>query len=275
MVKVINFIKDGLISSLSHSNWIIDIGAGKGQDLGRYYNAGIKNLIAIDQDRSALIELIERKQSFIKQKRSDHGGKSKKYTAVFIIVSDINHDSPHDVVRMCNEKKMGMCNAIVCNLAFHYFLGTSESINNFITIAEQTVAIGGSVCITCFSGIDIHNIFIANGIPEGESWDLREDGILKYSLKRLYSSSKLEFCGQKIGVLLPFSMGEYYEEYLFNFDKISIEFKKKGFVVEKYETLDKSFSSFGAKDHRTFGNLSENDKTYLALFCQVVFKRDK
>jgi hypothetical protein len=54
-VKVINFIKDGLISSLSHSNWIIDIGAGKGQDLGRYYNAGIKNLIAIVQYSSALI----------------------------------------------------------------------------------------------------------------------------------------------------------------------------------------------------------------------------
>jgi len=273
MVKVINFIKGELIIALSHCNWIIDIGAGKGQDLGRYFNVGIKNLIAIDQDRAALTELIERRQSFIKQKKNEE--KNKKYTSVYIIVSDINHDEPSSVVTKCNTLGMGMCNAIICNLAFHYFLGTSESINNFITIAEQTIAIDGLICITCFNGGAIHDLFIKNKIPTGESWDLREDGLLKYSLKRLYSSSKLEYCGQKIGVLLPFSMGGYYEEYLFNFDLISKEFKKRGFTVQKMETLDKSFSRFESKDHRTFSNLSENDKTYLSLFCEVVFKRVK
>jgi hypothetical protein len=274
MVKVINAVKDEFIASQSHSNWIIDIGAGKGQDLGRYFNAGIKNLIAIDQDKTALVELLNRRQSFIKQKRSDYGGKPKKYTSVYVIVSDINHDDPNDVIRKCEEKKMGKCNAIICNLAFHYFLGTSESIHNFMKIAEATVAEDGLLYITCFSGIAVHNKFMDNNIEPGKSWDLKEDGILKYSLKRLYSSDELEPCGQKIGVLLPFSMGGYYEEYLFNYEYIRDEFAKVGFgIIEKNETLDNTFSSFGAKDHRTFGQLSEHDKTYLSLYCQVIFKQ--
>jgi len=272
MVKVVNYVKGEIITSVSHCDWVLDIGAGKGQDLGRYFNACIKHLIAIDQDRAALTTLIERRQAFIKQKRTDH---HKKYTSVYIIVADINHEDSESVVKKCNILGMGMCNALICNLAFHYFLGTSESINNFIDIAFKTVAINGLVCITCFNGADIHKIFTDNNISTGNSWDLRENGVLKYSLKRKYSSAKLESCGQSIGVLLPFSMGEYYDEYLFNFESISKEFKKKKFVVKEINSLSDYFSIFETKDKRTFELLTEADKTYLSLYCRVIYERVK
>jgi hypothetical protein len=272
MVKVMNYVKGEIITSISHCDWVLDIGAGKGQDLGRYFNAKIKHLIAIDQDRAALTTLIERRQSFIKQKRTDH---QKKYTSVYIIVSDINHDDSEVVVRKCNILGMGMCNAIVCNLAFHYFLGTSESINNFIEIAFKTVAINGQVCITCFNGASIHKIFTDNNITAGNSWDLREDGIIKYSLMRKYSSKKLESCGQQIGVFLPFSMGEYYDEYLFNEEYISKEFKKKHFALKEIHSVGEYFSIFETKDKRTFELLTEADKIYLPLYHKVIYERTK
>lgn len=287
MVKVINFVKGERIQALSHSTWILDIGAGKGQDLGRYFNAGVRNLIALDQDRSALTTLIERRKSFVKQNKHKHKHKksdshhNKDMTSVYIILSDINNtqerpeDTPLGIVERCKNLGMGMCDAIVCNLAFHYFLGTSESIANFMTIAEETVAENGLVCITCFCGESIHNLFKKNKIPTGKSWNLYEDDILKYSLERRYSSETLEYCGQKIGVLLPFSMGKYYEEYLVNVDLITKEFKKRGFKRESFETLDKIFSRFSSKDHRTWSLLTENDKIYLSLYSEMVFRRIK
>lgn len=274
MVKVINFVKGERIQALSHATWILDIGAGKGQDLGRYFNAGVRNLIALDQDRAALTTLIERRKQFIKQ--SKHKGARKgNMTSVYIILSDINHEESSSIVDKCKRLGMGMCDAIVCNLAFHYFLGTSESIANFMTIAEETVAENGLICITCFCGESIYNLFKKLKISTGDKWELYENDILKYSIERRYSSNNLEYCGQKIGVLLPFSMGKYYEEYLVNVGAITKEFKKRGFKRESFETLDKVFARFSAKDHRTYSFLTENDKEYLSLYCEVVFKRVK
>jgi hypothetical protein len=274
MVKVINFVKGERIQALSHATWVLDIGAGKGQDLGRYFNAGVRNLIALDQDRSALTTLIERRKQFIKQKK--HKGSHKRnMTSVYIILSDINHEDSLSIVDKCNRLGMGMCDAIVCNLAFHYFLGTSESISNFMTIAEKTVAENGLICITCFCGESIHNLFKKLKVATGEKWDLYEHDILKYSIERRYSSNNLEYCGQKIGVLLPFSMGKYYEEYLVNINAITKEFKKRGFNRESFDTLDKIFARFEAKDHRTYSLLTENDKEFLSLYCEMIFRRVK
>jgi hypothetical protein len=269
MTKVNNFVKSEIITSLSHSNWIIDIGTGRGGDLGRYFNAEVKNLIAIDQDRDALTTLIERRHTYIKQK----GNKKSKLTSVFIILSDINHEESSLIVEICNRLGMNLCNAIVCNFAFHYFLGTSESVRNFMNIASATVAEGGLVCITCFQGELIHKLFEKNKISINETWDLRENGILKYSLKRKYSSKKIEYCGQKIGVMMHFSMGEYYDEYLVNTKAISEEFKKIGFVCEAIETMDKILPIFNSKNHKTFSLLTENDKTYLSLYCKMIFRK--
>jgi len=270
MIKVTNFVKTEIITSLSHSNWIIDIGAGRGSDLGRYFNAEIKNLIAIDNDRAALTTLIERRQTYIKQK-GDH--KKSKLTSVYVLVSDINHEEAPSIVKKCNNLGMGYCNAIICNLAFHYFLGTSESLTNFINIAVNTVADDGFVCITCMHGESVHALFEKYKLSIDETWELRENGILKYSLIRKYSSKKLELCGQKIGVLLPFSMGEYYDEYLVNSKAIIEEFKKRGFVCESIETLDKILPKFNSKDHKTFSLLTENDIKYLSLYCKIILKK--
>lgn len=272
MTKVINFVKTEIINSLSHSNWILDLCAGRGSDLGRYFNAEVKNLIAVDNDRAALTTLIERRQTYIKQK-SDH--KKSKLTSVFVIVSDINHEEASSIVTKCNNLGMGYCNAVICNLAFHYFLGTSESLHNFIDIATATVADDGFVCITCMHGESVHALFEKSKLSINETWELRENGILKYSLIRKYSSKKLELCGQKIGVLMPFSMGEYYDEYLVNSKAIVEEFKKKGFVCESIETLDKILPKFNSKDHKTFSLLSENDIKYLSLYCKIIFRKKK
>jgi hypothetical protein len=265
-VKVINYSKEHIISELKNSEWIIDIGAGKGQDLGRYYNSNIKNLIAIDVDCAAINTLIKRRS----ETRYEKG---KKYTSVNTIIADINTEDPIKLVEKCNNLGMGLCNAIVCNLAFHYFLGTTETINNFITIADKSIAENGKVCITCFNGKKIHDLFIKENISLGNSWELRENGLLKYSLIRRYSSSKLECCGQKIGVLLPFLRGDYYDEYLYNHKDISAMFGVKGFHVEKITSLDEYISHLEIHNKRLFSQLTENDKIYLSLFCEVIYTR--
>src|SRR5690606_13553113 len=57
-------------NNLSGLNWVLDAAAGRGADLHRYQEVGVKNLLAIDADASAIAELIRRKfEMFALKKR--------------------------------------------------------------------------------------------------------------------------------------------------------------------------------------------------------------
>ena len=277
-VSVISFIKTERINTLAHSNWIIDLGMGKGQDLGRYMSAGIQNLIAVDADKAALSELVRRKYSHAKneKKSQNRNGKYSKSsntskTSVYVIVSDINYDT--EILTKFHNLGLETADAIVCNLAIHYFLSTSESLTNFMNIVSNMVKVGGQVCITCMFGEAIHALFKKEKISENESYNVHENGVLKYSIKRMYSSTKLESVGQKIGIMLPFSIGQYYEEYLVNTKELINTFKSYGFSCSVNETMNKSLPRFQSRNNALYSILTEDDKFYLSLYGELVFTR--
>ena len=55
-----NIIADKLYDK-NDTNWVIDLAAGKGQDLARLNNLNFKNGLFIDKDKNALLELVNRK----------------------------------------------------------------------------------------------------------------------------------------------------------------------------------------------------------------------
>ena len=280
-VGFISFIKTERINTLEHANWVVDIGIGKGQDLGRYLNAGIQNLIAIDQDKSALSELIRRKYSHAKTDKTRIKSKMEKYhkeskkkaMAIYVLVSDINQDPIDELLTKFNNLGMELSDAVVCNLAIHYFMSTTESAHKFVDLVSKIVKVGGHVCITCMFGEAIHALFKKEKISEGEMYQVHETGVLKYSIKRMYSSTKLESVGQKIGIMLPFSMGEYYEEYLVNTKELIEMFKLKGFSCNVHETMNKSLPRFQSRNGSVYSILTEDDKFYLSLYGELVFTK--
>ena len=101
----------------------------------------------------------------------------------------------------------------------------------------------------------------------GSSWDARESGVLKYSIRRMYRETKLTSSGQQIGVVLPFSRGEYYTEFLSNIDAVSRIFAKVGLkpmvTINLCECFGKSFML----------KLTDDDKKWLSMFVAVRFVR--
>ena len=124
-----------------------------------------------------------------------------------------------------NESK----EAIVCNLAIHYAFGSIDSVRNFTSLCQAiATAKSTQVSITCMFGDRVNKLFVDNKIEDGESWNSYQNEIKKFSIKKLYTGDKLTKVGQKIGVMLPFSEGEYYEEYAVNTQTLIDEFKAKG-----------------------------------------------
>lgn len=262
--SVLSYIKTYRISQYSHCNWIIDIGSGKGQDLGRYFNAKVKNLIAIDNDKASLSELIRRKFNFIYKNNS---------TNVFVILADMKLPYTALLSKINTIKNLATkANYVICNLSIHYYIYNEELLNNFINLINNVLEKDGKLVITCFFGKYVFDKL--KDIKEGDTWTIYENEVKKYSIKKMYSSDKLELFGQKIGVILPFSKGEYYEEYLVNTDNLINEFIKHGYKKEVDDNIqEKTIRDFRLLNPSVAAQLSPDDKTYLSLYGEIVLKR--
>lgn len=166
----------------------------------------------------------------------------------------------------------GTADAVVCNLAVHYFLADQDSLRNFVGLVRGAVRPGGKVILTVMRGEAVHAAFLAGGIAAGGTWDLREGDTLKYSLRRMYTSDRLEPTGQKIGVLLPFSGGEYYEEYLVNSKSLSAAFGIRGFRLLEEVGVAGKLPAFEAHNRAVFRQLTEADRKYLGLYGELVYE---
>ena len=247
-----SFVKGHIISQISRSNWVIDIGIGKGQDLGRYINSNVYNLIGIDVDASALAELVRRKYQFMKKNVT-----ANIKTNLFAVQANINLPYSVTIDRLVDIPTFHQADVIICNLAAHYFMGSVERINNFITLVEQLLKKNGSFIMTVLDGERVFKL-----LSDGK-WSI-DDG--KFIIDKRYTSSKLESAGQKIGVLLPFA-NEFYEENLVNIPFFISQAEKRGLTnVAEWSFLDKlpEFSS-----NRQI--LSSSDKEWISLFSVIEF----
>ena len=273
-----SFVKSRRIKeSLSHAPWVIDAGIGKGQDLARYADAGVQSLLGIDGDRGALSELARRhfgSKGRARKKIGQGGGSAG--IRLYILRADLKaahaetskkiHDLP-----AFPEKGAA---ALVSNLAIHYLTGSSRELANFAAFARETVKPEGLVVITAMLGEKVHAFLEAQGVKKGQSWDHRQDGVLKYSIRRDYSGNSLTQFGQQVGVLLPFSRGEYYPEFLVNIDALVETFASRGFVLKHRGEFSDLFETFRSRNPQVYGQLTEGDFEYLGLYGEVILQRE-
>lgn len=271
--STINFVKSQRMASLKHASWVVDIGIGKGQDLGRYLDAEIQHLVAIDVDRAALSELVRRKYNYAKR-----SVESKKHihssTTIHILAANANDPFNKNIERL---ESLGLtratADALVCNLAVHYFLADISAMRYFVALARNIVKVGGHVMMTILIGENVHAAL--KQIPEGGTWDIFEGTppARKYSIKRLYSSDNLEVAGQRIGVLLPFSDGQYYEEFLVNTKAFTAEFVARGFKLVALTNISQNIPDFEVRNRSLAGKLTIGDRKWLSLYGELVYQR--
>jgi len=249
--------------------FVVDLGSGKGQDLGRYRQAQVPQVLMVDKDPAALAELVRRKHA---AGRGPAAGRVR--TRLHVARADFT--APHAAVagrlRAVPDFPAAGADAVVCNLAAHYAFETEASVANFARLVRGLLRPGGQLLLVLLDGQAVLNLFTQNKVAPGESWDLRENGALKYSLRRYFREDRLTAAGQAIGVLLPFSQGEHYTEYLSNVVNLQKVFAALDMPMKEYRNL---WEEFGKNDAPRRGHLTENDVQWLRLFIFLRFERAK
>jgi hypothetical protein len=272
----VSFVKSKIIQGLIHQDWVIDFGIGKGQDLGRYIDAQILNLVAVDQDRTALSELIRRKYDFATGSRRTRGGKSQSTMRTTIHALVANLTQPFKIIVEKIRAIVGFpqegVNSIISNLAVHYMLGSTETLNNLATICNNLVKKGGDVIFTTMFGLEV--LELLKNVEIGKSWDTYENQVLKYSIRRQFAEKNLTDAGQRVSMLLPFSDGEYYEEFLVNVSALLSAFTKRGFRTIATPLFSEYFNEFEMRNNNIYKMLTPDDRKWVSLYGIIHLRKE-
>ena len=266
-----SFVKSQRINTMTNYNWVVDAAIGKGQDFLRYVNANIRHLVGIDIDQIALTELIRRKLQ-------NAGTVIREYNnplTLFILNADLSKDYKEIANKITSIEgyPAAGANAMVINLAIHYMCDTTDHITNFVKLCANLVASGGKMVITAMFGELVHKLLIDNNIETGKAWSKYQDGVLKYSIRKDYNAKEMVDVGQAIGVLLPFSVGDYYTESLVNTDYIIALYAEYGFDLVEKVPFSKYFRIYETHSQSRFRQLTSDDLEFLSLYGEIILKK--
>ena len=261
-----NYVKSNLISQLRNSPFVIDLGSGRGSDRRHYIENNVGTVLFVDKDATALQELKSRSEN----------DKIKHNMKMLTYVADLNQLYTTTLKEMDEFQipRAGV-EGVVCNFALHYMLETKENMNNIIKLIYRLLKPKGRFIFTILDGSRVHDLLEKkeNGtdtnIKKGESLDFYDEEILKYSIRRKYSSNKLSNHKNMIELILPFTNGEYYPECLVDVEALITQFEKNGFEREQYSSFKKMEDNFKKHKPEDFANMSPADWAFIKLYSYV------
>lgn len=258
-----SYVKSRLLSqatTMVPSKTAIDLAAGKGQDLGRYYDNQYSRVVFCDIDPVALSELVTRRFDMIRDNRK------KGEMAIQTLHRDLTapaEDTIEILKPLTRESNVGL---IVCNFAIHYLITDIDKLNNFIKLVRGLVTQGTIFYFTTMSGAAV-----VDTLGSADEWKIHENGIIKYRIMKKYSGSTLADMGQTIKTKLPFS-DELYEENLVNIDFVNKQFIKYGFKLIASESFSVFLNQFKTDNSPVYSLLTPDDKKYLSLYQYSMFE---
>ena len=263
-----------LIAAIGHDSAnLMDLMCGKGQDLARSIDIGFDEIVAIDKDVDAIYELLQRKYNL--------KVKTENATAN-IRVKQMDFEEPSELNIKKLKLKPNSFSAAMNNFGIHYLCHDATSVNvdnddkrlmstplqEFVDLISHYLKSKGRMMITCFNGKTVFDT-----LGNTNEWSLRENGRVKYSIKSKFASTSLMNLNQAIDVLLPFSNGNYYTEYLVNIEYLESLFTKNGFKVIANDSFGTLFRQFKRENARMYSSLSKEDKQYVSLYQFIIFEK--
>lgn len=165
------YIIEHSINSLEKNKLnVLDLAGGRGGDELSLFHAGATNIFAVDADRDALVQYVNRtslipkmKWDKLLQSTKDLAGKSIFINAVYAMLGKNNDKYINDIKHRFEYPRDGF-DVILMNYAIHYICYSHECIKALNTMIQKLLKPGGLFIFSCFDGDMIMNdIKLNNG----------------------------------------------------------------------------------------------------------------
>jgi len=243
-MRTYNSIVKSMAIEQNAAAFAIDLAAGKGQDLNRYASAKFNRVLFTDVDPLALAELASRKYNMANP----------------MIVNTLNVDISDKGASLKILNAAGSAAPLVsCQMSMHYFMKNETTAKQFVDLIDVLLAADGKFIVSAFDGERI--VETLSGIEEWKAGDI-------YSIVKKYKGDTLHL-GNEIDVMLPFSDGKHYREYLTDFNVLS-----EMFAMKKIKRV--AFTHFDDFDvpaaHKNA--LSPHDKKFISHYVMAVYQKE-
>jgi hypothetical protein len=262
VVKLNTFVKNIFIENRS-DKWVIDLAAGKAQDLWRYRMSRAQNLVMAEIDKDAVDIIINKKYEIF-----------NKQQTLLVLNTDLNLPFTINLQRFHQLMPVKKVQYITCMFALHYLTGTLANIKNITSLIGSLLESGGEFLYTAFDPNRVYELLKKH---KGQ-WDVKEDGSRKYSIVQKYKDSDFKDdknVGWPISLTLPMNPDVYYSESLINEKILDSEFKKHKITIKEEGNFLKYFDQFKSKFGHHAQNINTNDKIFAGLYKFRLYKKSK
>ncbi len=157
--------------------------------------------------------------------------------------------------------------AIICNFALHYMCDLPKNVQNILSFVNWQLKKDGIFIFTTLDGNSVFNL-----LGKNDSWEHKENDLLKYKIEKRYKSNSLTNTGQTIATLIPVSQ-TLMEEPLCNIDYVIKEAVKLGFKQIERDSFIKYKDLFD--NNSLAAKLSKEDWDYIGLYHCVTLRKEK
>ena len=260
---------------------LLDIGAGKGGDLPRYFEFGL-TVVGVDNSEDNLHNPENGAYRRLKQRLDKDG--SSDYKKIQFVAGDArkSFSEPttfHGIYKnIVQDQKIFSTphtfDGATIFFALHYFCESQDIFASFLQNVSNNVKVGGYFAGCCYDGSTIFEEFRKTGNMDLVYKD--ESGTELLRIQKKYTTSHFEpnisSLGKEIKVLVQ-SIGEYHSEYLVNFEFLQKELYALGFELVSAESFKHYYTT---KNHgKKQITLSSQEQDISFLNKAFIYKRTR
>lgn len=265
--------KNALIDTFKGASSLLDIACGKGGDLKKWIEAGIKTVYGIDKVRDNIENPIDGIYArMMRHTLPDHeyvfGTMDARHLITDSYVNSLKNEDDQFVGKRLLSH--GEFDVISCQFAIHYFFENEEIIDKFVRNVSRFLKEGGHFIGTCLNGTKIKEKLQSVNIQESVTGKV--DDMILWNIKKLYTdnSSDIGF-GEKISIYME-SIGIEMVEYLVSIPKLIEKLEAYGIVPVKIQSFEDVYKE-AMRDENSKVQLSQIEKEYSFLNTMFVFKK--
>jgi mRNA (guanine-N7-)-methyltransferase len=244
-----NFVKRKMLEDTikhSHVKSILDLGCGKGQDLKKYIDNGVKNVTGYDISQGYINEAIRRLETY----KSSSSLKDLNYS---YHVADLRTDKLQLDYRS---------DAVVMNFMIHYLFESEQSFSNLMENILKNISTHGIIIITYLDGEKIRK-----NLKDKETYFVGKH----FKIQNGQDNKVQKPFGKSIKVSMDNTVASNSDEFLVAEKDLSELFSASGFSVLQKGEFDKFLPEWVEKG-RNFLNNEEQEISTLNKY--IVFRKN-
>lgn len=263
------FVKAQIERQLEDSEFVVDLACGKGQELFPLHGYGVKNVLFVDQDAAAIETLNQRRYELGNRNYYLYAYRPNHNMGIYTKVLDLGNpckETLKSVGDVLSKFPQG-ADGVIMHFAIHYLIKDAKSLENVVCLIDSMLKPGGVFICSTFNGQAVFDLL--QDLDEGETWEIKEKDIVKYSITKKYKSDTFTDFGQRVAVKHPFSGDQAYEENLVNINTLIESFTKRGYEIRQNSSFGDWLEKFRYFNKKVYSELTDDDKTYCSLYNYI------